>query len=250
MLLIVAALVWLALLPVPRKPFTHRTYVDENALQPGYAEARWGAPNVHEADRISAQLHEIARQDDKDARIAYLVQELRSYDLDVHTQAYAFYVPGQPEPIQGTNVYARSYTPRTDGRVAMILAANWQSHWRQKPSDSSELPYVPDDGTYRAINVRGIALLLAYAKHAARIPHWSKDYLFVISDGFLDGMQAWAAQYFGTGQPISRPRPSTPRAHRSGMPLRWTIQPTRSPRSISITRVAMACCRISTRSTL
>ena len=201
MLLIVAALVWLALLPVPRKPFTHRTYVDENALQPGYAEARWGAPNVHEADRISAQLHEIARQDDKDARIAYLVQELRSYDLDVHTQTYAFYVPGQPEPIQGTNVYARSYTPRTDGRVAMILAANWQSHWRQKPSDSSELPYVPDDGTYRAINVRGIALLLAYAKHAASIPHWSKDYLFVISDGFLDGMQAWAAQYFGTGQP-------------------------------------------------
>ena len=96
MLLIVAALVWLALLPVPRKPFTHRTYVDENALQPGYAEARWGAPNVHEADRISAQLHEIARQDDKDARIAYLVQELRSYDLDVHLSLIHISEPTRP----------------------------------------------------------------------------------------------------------------------------------------------------------
>ena len=84
----------------------------------------------------------------------------------------------------------------------MILAASWQSHWRQKPGHDAELPYVPADGTYRGINVRGIAMLLAYAKHAASIPHWSKDYLFVISDGFLDGMQAWAAQYFGTGQPI------------------------------------------------
>lgn len=200
MLFIVVALVWLVLLPVPRKPFVHRTYVDENALQPGYADALWGGPNVYEADRISAQLHEIAQQSDRESRIAYLVQELRSYDLAVHTQTYTFHMPGRQEPVHGTNVYARSYTPRTDGREAMILAASWRSHWRQKPSPGPELPYVPDDGTYRAINVRGIALLLAYAKHATNISHWSKDYIFVISDGFLDGMQAWAAQYFGTGQ--------------------------------------------------
>lgn len=156
--------------------------------------------NVHEADRFSAELHEIARRGDHDARIAYLVNTLRSCDLDVHTQDYVFDVPGHEAPVAGTNVYARLHTPHTDGSEAMLFAAPWRSDWRGTPRDDGELPYIPNDGSGHAVNIRGISLLLAYAKHATSIPHWSKDYVFVISDGFLDGMQAWATQYFGSAQ--------------------------------------------------
>ena len=136
------------------------------------------------ANRISAELHELAKRGDKEACISYLVNELRSYGLNAHTQAYAYYVPGSDEPLRGVNIYARSHTPQIDGREALLLAASWRSHWQgNATSDEMELPFVPDDGQRRAINVRGISLLLALAKHTTSIPFWSKDLMFVISDG-------------------------------------------------------------------
>ena len=177
-------------------------YVDENALQPSQMTLSWSMDQVVVANRISAELHELAKRGDKEACISYLVNELRSYGLNAHTQAYAYYVPGSDEPLRGVNIYARSHTPQIDGREALLLAASWRSHWQgNATSDEMELPFVPDDGQRRAINVRGISLLLALAKHTTSIPFWSKDLMFVISDGFLDGMQAWATQYFGLEQP-------------------------------------------------
>ena len=34
---------------------------------------------------------------------------------------------------------------------------------------------------------------------------WAKDLVFVMSDGYLDGMQAWITTYHGEAQP-SKPR--------------------------------------------
>lgn len=136
-------------------------------------------------------------------RTAYVAGELASFGLEVDTQPYAFYVPhrGGVRAIRGTNVYARMRAPRTDGREALVLAASWRSRWRQLPTNGADLPYVPHDDVRRAANVRGVASVLALAQHATTIPNWSKDLFFVLSDGYLEGMQAWATQYFG--QPLA-----------------------------------------------
>ncbi|WFD28411.1 dolichyl-P-Man:Man5GlcNAc2-PP-dolichol alpha-1,3-mannosyltransferase [Malassezia nana] len=198
-LLIMVALVWLVLLPVPQEPFSRAVYVDENALQPGHLRVRWDQEQVHISDRYSDRLLALAQQGDETARIGFLVHELASFGLEVHTQAYSFTLPGGTH-INGTNVYGRARMPRIDGREAMILAASWRSRWRERPTTGASLPYVPDDGTLRAINIRGISLSLAMAQHMLAQPHWSKDLLVVFSDGYLDGMHAWANGWFGRPQ--------------------------------------------------
>lgn len=199
-LLIIVALVWLVLLPVPQEPFSRAVYVDENALQPGQLRVEWDAAQVEASDRLSARLLSLAQQGDVKARINFLVDELGSYGLDVDTQAYSFALPGGAN-VSGCNVYARARMPRIDGREAMLLAASWYSRWRERPTTGASLPYVPDDGTLRAVNIRGVSLVLAMAQHMVTNPHWSKDLLVVVSDGYLDGMHAWASGWFGRAQP-------------------------------------------------
>lgn len=199
-LLMVVALVWFVLLPVPREPFSRAVYVDENALQPGQSRLLWDQDQVHAADRLSDRLLSLAQQGDARARIDFLVQELASYGLDVHTQTYSFALPGAAH-VNGTNVYARARMPRIDGREAMILAASWRSRWRERPTTGASLPYIPNDTTLRAVNIRGVSLVLAMAQHMLARPHWSKDLLVIISDGYLDGMHAWASEWFGRPQP-------------------------------------------------
>lgn len=130
--------------------------------------------------------------------------ELAAAGLAVHLQNYRYDVPSAQHgkaSVNGTNVYARSHTPRIDGREALVLAASWLSRWKEAPRDDHELPFTaPDEPMQRAVNVRGIASLLALAHRLRRVPNWSKDIFFVVSDGHLDGMQAWATRYFGRAQ--------------------------------------------------
>ena len=196
--MVVAALVLIVLLAVPRPPFSRSVYVDENALQPGQVQRAWNWDDVHYADNASDALEALARANDTAGRIAYLRTELEAFGLEVHTQAYAFDVP-HGAPVRGTNVYARSYTPRIDGREAMVLAASWQSRWKDPKAGGPGLPYTPR-GESRAVNVRGVALALALARRLTMASYWSKDVIVVLSDGYLDGMQAWATSYFGKPQ--------------------------------------------------
>ncbi|WFD20616.1 dolichyl-P-Man:Man5GlcNAc2-PP-dolichol alpha-1,3-mannosyltransferase [Malassezia caprae] len=198
-LLLLVALVWLVLLPVPREPFSRSVYVDENALQPGQLRVQWDAAQVEASDRLSARLLELAQQGDYEARVDFIADELVSYGLDVCIQQYSFAMPGGAN-VSGFNVYGRAHMPRIDGREAMLLAASWRSRWRERPTTGASLPYVPDDGTLRAVNIRGVSLVLAMAQHMVADPHWSKDLLVVVSDGYLDGMHAWASEFFGRSQ--------------------------------------------------
>jgi hypothetical protein len=52
----------------------------------------------------------------------------------------------------------------------------------------------------RRTNVRGIASAILLARHLSGYHHWSKDLIFVFSDGELEGMQAWTSAYFGREQ--------------------------------------------------
>lgn len=66
------------------------------------------------------------------------------------------------------------------------------------------------------INIRGVSTILALANFLKRTKLkicliamadrflgyslWAKDIIFVISDGYLDGMHAWLSAYHGTTQ--------------------------------------------------
>ena len=201
-LLVIGALVLVLLLPVPKQPFSRSTYVDENALQPGQTDVTWDWGDVHYADKLSDDLLRLAQHGSDADRTAYVVGELRAAGLEPHTQQYVFHVPTRDgRAVRGINVYARSTTPHIDGREAMVLAASWRSRWKEAPRHDGGLPYTPDDGSERAVNVRGVAAVLALARRLTAVRHWSKDIIFVLSDGHLDGMQAWATGYFGQSQP-------------------------------------------------
>lgn len=110
-----------------------------------------------------------------------------------------FYISSQL--IRGTNAYAIISSPRTAGTEAIVISASWLS----RTGDG--------DGT---LNLRGVATILSLAQFIKReelsfsawillwnpagYSYWSKDIIFVINDGYLDGMQAWLSQYHGASQ--------------------------------------------------
>ena len=83
--------------------------------------------------------------------------------------------------LNGTNAYAVLSSPRASGTEAIVISASWKSL----------------TGAY---NLRGISTVLALSNFLKGYSHWSKNLVFVISDGHLDGMQAWLSAYHGEEQ--------------------------------------------------
>jgi hypothetical protein len=147
------------------------------------------------------------------SRSAFLSRELQSIGLTAYNQAYSFKVPSRKglKRIRGINTYARFPASRGDGREAFVIAASWKSAW-----DGSEDPDAKKISARRAklegamseyerksvrrSNIRGIASTLVLARHLSGFNHWSKDLIFVFSDGEMEGMQAWSSAYFGKEQ--------------------------------------------------
>lgn len=93
----------------------------------------------------------------------------------------------------GTNAYAVLSSPRTSGNEAIVISASWLSR-----IDESSISNPGPGG--ETINIRGIATVLALAKFLRGYSLWAKDLVFVISDGYLDGMHAWLSAYHGVSQ--------------------------------------------------
>lgn len=199
--LLLAGLLLLALLPSPTPPFSRRTYVDENALQPAAANNYWDWAQVGLCDELSREIANVQAQGSRE-RAQWLSAKLVDYGLAPHTQDYVFQLPGQSDnaTIAGTNTYARWLSGISDGREAVIIAASWQSQWdgSDDPDEDRQSAggeqHRSSDG--RRINVRGVSTLLGLAKYLTSQSYWSKDFIFVISDGYMEGMQAWSRAYF------------------------------------------------------
>ncbi|KAK0547593.1 dolichyl-P-Man:Man(5)GlcNAc(2)-PP-dolichol alpha-1,3-mannosyltransferase [Tilletia horrida] len=238
---LLAAHILLLLLPLPLKPFRTPTYVDENALQPAQASLFWGWDEVHVADGIAEKVSQLALTGANSTTRAEALQDIfTSYGIPAFTQSYSYPIPtsifasssssSAPKHVTGTNTYALFRSPRTDGREAMLLTASWKSRWNGHDDPDIDLPknvasqlaaqgtVTPvskegEEGSYeklvqkkKRVNVRGIASVVALSKYLSRWLHHSKDIIFVISDGHLEGMQAWASAYFND-------IPSTSAAH-------------------------------------
>ncbi|KAI0647030.1 Gaa1-domain-containing protein [Trametes meyenii] len=189
LLLFTVGYIWLLVIPSPR--FGQGTYIDENALQPGQVNTYWNWDEVHHADRILADLEQLRDRNASSDEIAqYAVSQLEGFGIPARTQRYSF--DTVTETISGTNAYGVLQSPRASGTEAIVISASWLSRTGE------------GDGT---LNLRGVATLLALASYLKKYSLWAKDLVFVMSDGYLDGMQAWVTTYHGEPQPNLRAEP-------------------------------------------
>ncbi|ESK94596.1 gpi-anchor transamidase [Moniliophthora roreri MCA 2997] len=181
-LLFLAGYLWLLAIPSPH--LGRGTYIDENALQPGQVNTYWNWDDVHNADRYLETLERLRDSNaTSEQRTAFFVAEFRKIGIPVSTQRYKFNTAS--ENIEGTNTYAILSSPRASGTEAMVISASWISRM--------------DEGSGH-INYRGVSTVIALAKFLKQYSLWAKDLIFVLSDGYMDGMQAWLCAYHGSSQ--------------------------------------------------
>ncbi|KJA27463.1 hypothetical protein HYPSUDRAFT_131080 [Hypholoma sublateritium FD-334 SS-4] len=168
---------WMLLIP---SPFIGRgVYIDENALQPGQVNIDWNWGDVHTADQYLAQVENLCFENiTAEQRAEWMSEEFSKLGISSSTQRYSFTT--STKKLNGTNAYAVLSAPRHSGTEAMVIGASWISRIGE------------EDGT---VNIRGVSTVLALANFLKRYSYWGKDIVFVISDGYLDGMQAWLAAY-------------------------------------------------------
>ncbi|KAF8201552.1 Gaa1-like protein [Pholiota molesta] len=168
---------YLWMLAIPAPYLGRGIYIDENALQPGQVY-------VHVADLYLAELEKVRDGNYTSAqRAQWLSEEFNKLGIASSTQHYSFTMSGAQ--VNGTNAYAILASPRHSGTEAMVISASWISRIGE------------EDGT---INIRGAATVLALANFLKRYSYWGKDIVFVISDGYFDGMQAWLTSYHDVSQ--------------------------------------------------
>ncbi|PWN24912.1 hypothetical protein BDZ90DRAFT_256130 [Jaminaea rosea] len=207
-LLILLSLTLFLCLPTPTPPIAKRTYVDENALQPASANVYWEWDDVGLCDELAREIREEVQWKSEMDRAKWVRGKLIGFGLDPHEQEWAFALPGGRSK-EGANAYARWWSPRGDGREAMVISASWESRWdgSDDPDASSDSN---DSGSPRPegprINVRGVATVLGLARHLTTHArsHWSKDLIFLISSGHLEGAHAFTQAYYGLTSPNLR----------------------------------------------
>ncbi|CAE6449086.1 unnamed protein product [Rhizoctonia solani] len=177
--LFLAGIVWICCVPLAQ--MGRGTYIDENALQPGQVNTYWSWREVHAADKY---LEDLEKLRDTNAtsrqRASYFRNELAKLGLPTAVQPYTIYAP--TGDIEGVNAYSIYTAPRSSGSEAIVLSASWKSlKW-------------DEDGS---LNLRGVATILALAGYLKRYTLWAKDIIFVINDGYMDGMHAWLSAYHG-----------------------------------------------------
>lgn len=167
---------------IPFPDLGRGTYIDENALQPAQVTTYWNWGEVHSADRYLDELEKLrAANASSEERANFVKAEFQNLGIPAATQKYRFAV-GDTN-LTGNNAYAISSSPRTSGNEAMVISASWiRRH---------------DQGVEEELNLRGVATVLALAKYLKGYSLWAKDLVFVVSDGYLDGMQAWLNSYHG-----------------------------------------------------
>ncbi|KAI0688253.1 Gaa1-domain-containing protein [Cytidiella melzeri] len=182
LILLIAGYIWL--LTIPSSLHGQWTYIDENALQPSQVSTYWSWSDVHRADRYLDELEALRERNASSHEFAtFIATEFRKLGIPSSIQNYQFRTLS--ETLSGTNSYAVLSAPRASGAEAMVISASRISRTGK------------EDGT---MNLRGISTVLSLAAFLKGYSLWAKDLIFVVSDGYLDGMQAWITTYHGASQ--------------------------------------------------
>lgn len=219
------------LLVLPWKGMSRGTWIDENALQPGQVNVDFNWADVKYADLTLEKLERLWNEDASSQRLVllsiilgicsakydvnmlyrraeFLVDEFREMGLDAETHSYSYSQgSGLPE-LDGTNAYAILRSPRISGTETIVITASWHSRQSNDPIIYASQMYrnsSENTGTSTATdrpqpNLRGIATVLSLAQSLSKQSVWAKDLIFLISDSYLDGAQAWLSAYHGQPQ--------------------------------------------------
>ncbi|KII88370.1 hypothetical protein PLICRDRAFT_161388 [Plicaturopsis crispa FD-325 SS-3] len=191
--LLLFAVGYLWMLAIPFSYFDQRTYIDENALQPGQVNTYWNWGDVHRADTYLQTLESLRDTNaTSEQRAKLLTEEFAKLGIPSAEQSYAFITSSGVS--KGTNAYAVMSSPRASGTEAIVISASWLSRTGE------------GDGT---LNLRGISTVLALARFLKQYSMWAKDIVFVVSDDYMDGMHAWLSAYHGHVQSNLKAEPLT-----------------------------------------
>ncbi|KAJ4487817.1 Gaa1-like protein [Lentinula aciculospora] len=180
--LFITGYIWM--LSIPSSQLCRGVYFDENALQPGQVNTYWNWKEVHDADRFLTELEALRDINaTSEQRSQFVVNEFLKIGLSASTQNYEF--TGLHKGINGTNAYAILSSPRVSGAEATVISASWLSRMNE------------GDGT---LNLRGVATVLALSRFVKQYSLWARDIIFIVSDGHMEGMQAWLSAYHGVTQ--------------------------------------------------
>ncbi|KIP12246.1 hypothetical protein PHLGIDRAFT_21074 [Phlebiopsis gigantea 11061_1 CR5-6] len=177
-LLLLVGYAWM--LTIPSSLHVQRTYIDENALQPAQVNTYWNWGDVHRADLYLEELEALRDCNASSHEIAtFLSTEFRKLGIPAAMQEYTF--DTRTGAVHGMNAYAVLSSPRASGTEAIVVSASRRSQTGEP-------------------NLRGVATVLSLAAYLKGSSLWAKDLVFVVSDGHLDGMQAWITAYHGVAQ--------------------------------------------------
>lgn len=153
---------WLFVLP--SEQYSKHTYISESSLLPGQVNTyfSWG-----EVTAVTTYRNELENVLATDGHYDYVETELRRSGITVARQSFG----------NKTNVYGILSAPRADGTEALVLSASW----------------ITRDGKER--NTQAVATLLALARYFKKYSLWSKDIIFLVADGRIEGVQAWIDAY-------------------------------------------------------
>ncbi|KAJ3065870.1 Glycosyl phosphatidyl inositol protein transamidase complex subunit [Podochytrium sp. JEL0797] len=143
--------------------------IDENAMLPGQSSVYFAAADVR-----AVALDALAPR----KRAAQIELELRRAGLDAATQVVSVSKNNITEVFY--NVYGIARAPRAPGTESILLSAPW----------------ICMDGE---LNTNGFNYLFSLAAYIPKFSHWSKDVIFLFSDGGLIGTRAWLEAYHGAG---------------------------------------------------
>ncbi|GAA5912350.1 hypothetical protein JCM6882_002568 [Rhodosporidiobolus microsporus] len=184
-LLILAGLLYTAALPY--KGLGRKHYISENALQPGNVNTYWNWADVHVADLYAESVAKwSAAGVTAEKRTRSIEDAFEELGLPASRQHYSYQLSSN-STASGINTYSILAAPKTDGAEALVLGASWLSR-------------AVDETGQQRINTRGVATVLALANYFKKYSMWSKDIIFVIGDGYSEGVQAWLDSYHGYGQ--------------------------------------------------
>ncbi|GAA6039388.1 hypothetical protein JCM8097_002829 [Rhodosporidiobolus ruineniae] len=184
-LLILAGLLYT--LALPYKGLGRKHYISENALQPGNVNTYWNWADVHVADLYADNVAKWSAPDvTVEQRTRFMQDAFRDLGIPTSRQHYEYQL-GPNSTLSGINTYGILAAPKTDGAEVLVLSASWLSR------------AVGENGQQR-INTRGISTVLALANYFKKYSMWSKDIVFILSDGYSEGVQAWLDSYHSYGQ--------------------------------------------------
>nr|CAI5838299.1 unnamed protein product [Callosobruchus analis] len=176
-LMYIAGILWFCSLAYPA--MNANTYFSENALLPGLVKTQFREDK--EAMQYHEELLDELKKYDDSLPYPWLLAKFRQIGLDVYTHNFTLHSPlNKKERYTGQNVYGILRAPRAASVESLVLS----------------VPYRPPTSVHQTTSP-SIAVMLAFAKFAAKEKYWAKDIIFLITEHEQLGIQAWLEAYHG-----------------------------------------------------